>query len=114
MRRLDGRVVVITGAARGQGAAEAEALAREGAVVVATDVLDDEGRTLEKELRGDGLDVTYRHLDVRDAEQWSELADWLRPGPTAVHGLEKSGGKRALATMCVCVGQGFSLALERV
>jgi 3-oxoadipyl-CoA thiolase len=33
---------------------------------------------------------------------------------TAVHGLEKHGGKRALATMCVGVGQGVSLALERV
>jgi 3-oxoadipyl-CoA thiolase len=33
---------------------------------------------------------------------------------TAVHGLEESGGKRALATMCVGVGQGVSLALERV
>ena len=33
---------------------------------------------------------------------------------TAVHGLEENGGKRALATMCVGVGQGVSLALERV
>ena len=33
---------------------------------------------------------------------------------TAVHGLEKINGKRALATMCVGVGQGVSLALERV
>jgi 3-oxoadipyl-CoA thiolase len=33
---------------------------------------------------------------------------------TAVHGLEKRGGKLALATMCVGVGQGVSLALERV
>ena len=33
---------------------------------------------------------------------------------TAVHGLEKRGGKRALATMCVGVGQGVSLAMERV
>jgi len=33
---------------------------------------------------------------------------------TAVHGLEKRGGKRALATMCVGVGQGVSLALERI
>ncbi len=33
---------------------------------------------------------------------------------TAVHGLEKRGGKRALVTMCVGVGQGVSLALERV
>jgi 3-oxoadipyl-CoA thiolase len=33
---------------------------------------------------------------------------------TAVHGLEKRGGKRALATMCVGVGQGVSLALEKI
>jgi len=33
---------------------------------------------------------------------------------TAIHGLEKRGGKRALATMCVGVGQGVSLALERI
>jgi len=33
---------------------------------------------------------------------------------TAVHGLEENGGKRALATMCVGVGQGVSLAIERV
>ena len=33
---------------------------------------------------------------------------------TAVHGLEKRGGKRALATMCVGVGQGVSMAIERI
>jgi 3-oxoadipyl-CoA thiolase len=33
---------------------------------------------------------------------------------TAAHGLEKRGGKKALATMCVGVGQGVSLALERI
>ena len=40
MGRLDGKVVVVTGAARGQGAEEVRALAAEGATVVATDVLD--------------------------------------------------------------------------
>src|SRR4029450_12850559 len=45
---LDGKVVVVTGGARGQGAAEVAALARAGAVVVATDVLDDEGKALAK------------------------------------------------------------------
>jgi 3alpha(or 20beta)-hydroxysteroid dehydrogenase len=38
MGRVDGKIVVVTGAARGQGAAEANALAREGAIVVATDI----------------------------------------------------------------------------
>ena len=43
MGRLDGKVAIITGAARGQGAAEARLFAAEGAQVLLTDVLDDEG-----------------------------------------------------------------------
>ena len=46
MNRVVGKVVVVTGAARGQGAAEAVALAREGATVIATDVLDEQGAAL--------------------------------------------------------------------
>ena len=45
MGKLDGKVVVVTGAARGQGAAEVTALAAEGATVVATDVLPFDGDT---------------------------------------------------------------------
>lgn len=95
MGRLRGRVVVVTGAARGQGAAEVEALAREGAVVVASDVLDDEGVTLTKELQGEGLDVTYRHLDVTDPTQWTDVADWIHRGPGALHGLVNNAGVAA-------------------
>jgi len=57
--RLAGKVVVVTGAARGQGAAEVRALTAEGATVVATDVLD-----------GPGI----RHLDVTDEGGWASLA----------------------------------------
>jgi 3alpha(or 20beta)-hydroxysteroid dehydrogenase len=95
MSRLEGRVVVVTGGARGQGAAEVEALARHGATVVATDVLDAEGEVLRKELVADGLDVTYRHLDVRDPDGWSELAAWLGAGPGVVHGLVNNAGVAA-------------------
>ena len=52
--RCSGKVVVVTGAARGQGAAEARALSAEGAVVVATDVLPfdrNENRTVERSER---------------------------------------------------------------
>ena len=45
-----GRTIVITGAARGQGAAEAEILVREGARVIGADILDDEGRALLRAL----------------------------------------------------------------
>ena len=66
MSRLAGRVALITGGARGQGASHAERLAREGAAVITGDVLDDAGEETAARLRADGLDVTYRHLDVTD------------------------------------------------
>ena len=71
--RLTGKTVLITGGARGQGATHAERLAREGATVFACDVLHEEGGTLAERLRGDGLDVTYRGLDVTDATAWQVL-----------------------------------------
>jgi NAD(P)-dependent dehydrogenase (short-subunit alcohol dehydrogenase family) len=69
--RLAGRIAVITGGARGQGAAHAERLAREGAAVIAGDVLDDAGEDTAARLRADGLDVAYRRLDVTDPADWA-------------------------------------------
>ncbi|MEU9373993.1 glucose 1-dehydrogenase [Streptomyces sp. NPDC048255] len=67
---LDGKVVVITGAGRGQGAAGARLCARAGARVVVTDVREDEGRAVAAELGDHGLYV--RH-DVADPEGWTEV-----------------------------------------
>jgi 3alpha(or 20beta)-hydroxysteroid dehydrogenase len=69
-RRFEGKVVVISGAARGQGAAEARAFAAEGATVVLGDVLDDEGEAVAAGL-GDA--ARYRHLDVVDEGSWQAL-----------------------------------------
>ncbi|MGI5128152.1 glucose 1-dehydrogenase [Pseudonocardia sp. CA-107938] len=67
--RLSGKVAIVTGAARGQGEATVRAFVREGASVLATDVVDDAGKALADEL-GDA--VAYRHLDVGAEEEWPE------------------------------------------
>src|SRR5256885_13415570 len=70
MGRLDGKVALISGGARGQGAAEAKLCAREGAQVVFGDVLDEDGRHVEAEIRTAGSDATYVHLDVTSEDDW--------------------------------------------
>ncbi|MFC8677163.1 SDR family NAD(P)-dependent oxidoreductase [Streptomyces griseorubiginosus] len=75
--RLLGKVVVVTGAARGQGAAEAEALTREGAQVIATDVTEAPG---------------CRRLDVTSEKDWAELAAELGETYDQIHGLVNNAG----------------------
>ena len=65
--RLAGRVALITGAARGQGAAEARLFVAEGAEVVIADVLEAEGRELATDL---GASAAYFALDVREQSAW--------------------------------------------
>jgi NAD(P)-dependent dehydrogenase (short-subunit alcohol dehydrogenase family) len=72
---LRGKVAIVTGAAHGIGSATVRSLAREGATVVATDVLDDEGEVLAREICAEGGNVQYAHLDVTDEGQWQALAD---------------------------------------
>ena len=69
--RLAGRTALITGGARGQGAAHGRRLAEEGAQVLLGDILDDLGEQHAGELRAAGHDVHYVHLDVTDARQWN-------------------------------------------
>ncbi|MCX2183147.1 SDR family oxidoreductase [Streptomyces fradiae] len=66
------RAVIVTGAARGQGAAEARLLAEAGARVVLTDVREEEGRAVAAEL-GPDRGVFVRH-DVTSAEDWAAVA----------------------------------------
>jgi 3alpha(or 20beta)-hydroxysteroid dehydrogenase len=67
MGRVDGKVTLISGGARGMGAAHARALVAEGGKVIVGDILDEEGKKLADEL---GESARYVHLDVTDAEQW--------------------------------------------
>ena len=65
--RLSGKVALITGAARGQGAAAARRFVAEGASVMITDVLDDQGKELAAELGAE-----YCHLDVSAVDEWAD------------------------------------------
>ena len=68
--RLEGKVALITGGARGMGAAEAKLFSREGAKVVIADILEDEGRQTEAEINETGGDAIFTKLDVSQQSDW--------------------------------------------
>ncbi|MFB4303100.1 glucose 1-dehydrogenase [Actinomadura sp. NTSP31] len=72
MGRVDGKIALISGGARGIGAASARALVAEGAKVVLGDILDEEGKAVADEL-GDA--ARYVHLDVTSPEDWTAAVE---------------------------------------
>src|SRR5947209_12120818 len=70
MDRLAGKVALISGGARGQGATETRLFVREGAAVVFGDELDDDGKKVEAEIRASGGRATYVHLNVTRETDW--------------------------------------------
>src|SRR5258705_12227125 len=83
MERLKGKVILISGGARGQGAAEARLFAAEGARIVIGDVLEPEGRQLASEL---GNAAAFVRQDVMQERDWE----------TAVNAGGKVGGPHGL------------------
>ncbi|MEU8539720.1 SDR family NAD(P)-dependent oxidoreductase [Streptomyces sp. NPDC048717] len=90
MGKLDGRVVVITGAARGQGEQEARLFAAEGARVVLGDVLDEPGRAVAKELGAER--AVYVHLDVTREDDWSAAVAATKERFGRIDGLINNAG----------------------
>ncbi|MEV6538617.1 glucose 1-dehydrogenase [Streptomyces sp. NPDC051665] len=89
MGKLDGRVVIVTGAARGQGEQEARLFAAEGAKVVVADVLDEQGEALAKEL---GASASYVHLDVGEEADWSAAVGAAKEAYGRIDGLVNNAG----------------------
>ncbi|RII95437.1 SDR family oxidoreductase [Clavibacter michiganensis] len=87
--------IVITGAARGQGAAHARHLAALGHHVVLTDLLDTAGEETAAAIRAAGGEADYRHLDVSDESEWEALASELG----TVSGLVNNAGILRYATL---------------
>ena len=73
--RLEGKVALISGGAKGQGAVEAKLFSKEGAKVVLGDVLDDLGQQVETEIHETGAEATYLHLDVTLEADWKSAVD---------------------------------------
>jgi NAD(P)-dependent dehydrogenase (short-subunit alcohol dehydrogenase family) len=75
MGRLDGKVALISGGARGQGATEVHLFVREGAKVVFGDVLDEAGRQVEAAVRAAGGEARYVHLNVTSETDWRQAVE---------------------------------------
>ncbi|MGW1206298.1 SDR family NAD(P)-dependent oxidoreductase [Streptomyces cyaneofuscatus] len=90
MGKLDGRVVLVTGAARGQGEQEARLFAAEGARVVIADVLVEQGQALAKELGEEA--ARFVRLDVGSEEGWAEAVAVARDAFGKIDGLVNNAG----------------------
>lgn len=75
MKRFQGQVAIVTGAARGIGAATAHRLADEGAAVVVADVLDAEGTRVANDIRRREGRAIFEHLDVTSEGEWRRAVD---------------------------------------
>ena len=87
--RLKDCTAIITGGARGQGAAEARRFVEEGAFVLIADVLDSEGQALAKDL---GDSAVFQHLDVTDEGNWAAVVDRLTDAGRTIDVLVNNAG----------------------
>ena len=84
---LDGKVVIVTGSARGMGAAEALDAAENGAEVIVTDILDERGNETAVE-----IGATYRSLDVTSEENWNDVVSSVLDEHGRIDGLVNNAG----------------------
>lgn len=92
MDRLRGRVILVSGGARGQGESHGRILAQEGAKVVIGDVRDELGRQAAASMQAEGLEVEYVHLDVRRNEDWEAAVAFAKQRFGKLDGLVNNAG----------------------
>lgn len=92
MRRLEGRIALVTGAGRGIGTAVSHRLAREGATVWVTDILQEKVDTLAAEIRKEGGQARAARLDIVDRAQWREVVGQIRASNGALDVLVNNAG----------------------
>jgi len=74
-KRLENKIALITGSARGIGKAIAELFHKEGSIVIITDILDVEGKELSKQLKNRN---EYHHLNVKNENEWEQIIELIR------------------------------------
>ena len=74
--RLEGKVALISGGSRGQGATEAELFVKEGAKVVIADILEPEGNAVAAQIREGGGDASFIKLDVTSEDDWRDAVEF--------------------------------------
>jgi NAD(P)-dependent dehydrogenase (short-subunit alcohol dehydrogenase family) len=99
MRRLEGRVAMVTGSASGIGLATVERLSSEGAVAVVSDVQDDAGERAAAAIRDGGGEAMYVHLDVTDEEGWRSAVEQVVAERGRLDILVNNAGLGDLATI---------------
>ena len=87
MGKLDGKTIIITGGAKGQGAAEVKLATALGAQVVVTDILEEEGKKVADETGN-----VYLNLDVTSPELWSDVAEFTLDEFGRIDGLINNAG----------------------
>lgn len=110
MGRVQGKVAIVTGGAQGLGRADCEALVREGAKVVVTDIKIAEGEALVAELnaRSPGSALFMQH-DVRDEQRWQEVVARAVAEFGGLHVLVNNAGLVIPATPEDCTLEQFRL-----
>jgi len=107
MGRLDGKVCLVTGAARGQGAEEARLFVREGGAVWIVDVLDETGLALAQE-----IGATYRHLDVTSEGDWESVVTEISDSEGSLQVLVNNAGVFPLNRMVTTSVEEFHRTMD--
>ena len=109
MGRLDDKVVIITGAARGQGEAEARLFAAEGARVVLGDIRDSEGKAVAEAIGGA---ARYLYLDVSQQDDWASAVQLALAEFGGVDALVNNAGILEFSSLAECSKQTFEHVLS--